>query len=117
MLVGGIQAYGNLSRLEDPEFTINDALVNTPYPGATAAEVEKEVSDKIEKAVQQHLLQAENLNLRQQLDQRFGLDNIIGSDARMRRIFEVIEAVALCPHLQAGCELFSMLLFIPLLYH
>ncbi len=53
MLVGGIQAYGGLARLEDPEFTIKDGLVNTPYPGATAAEVEEEVSDKIEKAVQQ----------------------------------------------------------------
>ena len=53
LFVGGIQAYGNLSRLEDPEFTIKDALVRTPYPGATAAEVEEEVSDKIEKAIQQ----------------------------------------------------------------
>ena len=52
-LVGGIQAYGGLARLEDPEFTIKDGLVNTPYPGATAAEVEEEVSDRIEKAVQQ----------------------------------------------------------------
>ena len=53
MFLGGIQAYGGLSRLEDPEFTIKDGLVNTPYPGATAAEVEEEVSDRIEKAVQQ----------------------------------------------------------------
>ncbi len=53
MLLGGIQAYGGLARLEDPEFTIKDGLVNTPYPGATAAEVEEEVSDRIEKAVQQ----------------------------------------------------------------
>ncbi len=53
MFLGGIQAYGGLSRLEDPEFTIKDGLVNTPYPGATAAEVEQEVSDRIEKAVQQ----------------------------------------------------------------
>jgi multidrug efflux pump subunit AcrB len=51
--VGGIQAYGSLARYEDPEFTIKEALVYTPYPGATAAEVEEEVSDKIEKAVQQ----------------------------------------------------------------
>jgi multidrug efflux pump subunit AcrB len=53
MLVGGIQAYGNLARLEDPEFTIKEAIIVTPYPGATAAEVEEEVSDRIEKAVQQ----------------------------------------------------------------
>jgi len=51
--VGGIVSFNRLSRLEDPEFTIKEALVITPYPGATAAEVETEVSDKIEKAVQQ----------------------------------------------------------------
>jgi multidrug efflux pump subunit AcrB len=53
MFIGGIQAYGSLARLEDPEFTIKDAIIVTPYPGATAAEVEEEVSDKIEKAIQQ----------------------------------------------------------------
>ncbi|MEE9538532.1 MAG: efflux RND transporter permease subunit, partial [candidate division NC10 bacterium] len=52
MLFGGMAAYQKLSRLEDPEFTIKDALILTPYPGATAAEVEEEVSDKIELAVQ-----------------------------------------------------------------
>ncbi|HHK40962.1 MAG TPA: efflux RND transporter permease subunit, partial [Planctomycetaceae bacterium] len=51
--VGGIMAFDRLSRLEDPEFTIKEALVITPYPGASASEVETEVSDKIEKAVQQ----------------------------------------------------------------
>jgi len=53
MVVGGIFAYQNLGRLEDPEFTIKEALVLTPYPGASAREVEEEVSDKIETAVQQ----------------------------------------------------------------
>ncbi len=53
MTVGGLISYQNLSRLEDPEFTIKEALVVTPYPGATAAEVEEEVSDRLEIAVQQ----------------------------------------------------------------
>jgi len=53
MLGAGMSSYNKLSRLEDPEFTIKDALVVTPYPGASAAEVEKEVSDRLEKAVQQ----------------------------------------------------------------
>jgi multidrug efflux pump subunit AcrB len=52
-LVAGYLAYQSLSRLEDPEFTIKDALVITPYPGATAYEVEEEVSDKVELAAQQ----------------------------------------------------------------
>jgi len=49
----GIISFNGLARLEDPEFTIKEALVITPYPGATATEVEQEVSDKIEQAVQQ----------------------------------------------------------------
>ncbi|MFQ5657597.1 MAG: efflux RND transporter permease subunit [Candidatus Methylomirabilales bacterium] len=53
MLVGGLAAYQRLSRLEDPEFTIKDAIVFTRYPGATAAEVEEEVSDRVELAIQQ----------------------------------------------------------------
>jgi len=53
MLVGGIISYGNLSRLEDPEFTIKEAIVLTPYPGATSHEVEEEVSNVLEKAVQE----------------------------------------------------------------
>ena len=53
MLGAGLVSYDKLSRLEDPEFTIKDALVMTPYPGASAVEVEREVSDRLEKAVQQ----------------------------------------------------------------
>lgn len=53
MTVIGMFAFDNLSRLEDPEFTIKDAVIFTPYPGASAAEVEKEVSDLIESATQQ----------------------------------------------------------------
>jgi multidrug efflux pump subunit AcrB len=53
LMIGGIDAYNQLSRLEDPEFTIKEALVITPYPGASAAQVQEEVSDKIELAVQQ----------------------------------------------------------------
>ncbi len=54
VLIGaGIVSFNGLARLEDPEFTIKEALVITPYPGATALEVEQEVSDKIEQAVQQ----------------------------------------------------------------
>lgn len=53
MLAAGLQAFNSMSRLEDPEFTIKDALVVTPYPGASAAEVAAEVSDEIEIAAQQ----------------------------------------------------------------
>jgi multidrug efflux pump subunit AcrB len=53
VLLGGIVAYRNMGRLEDPEFTIKEALVVTPYPGASAEEVAKEVTNPIEIACQQ----------------------------------------------------------------
>lgn len=53
MIVVGISSFNNMPRLEDPEFTIKDALVITAYPGATAEEVEEEVTEVIEKAAQQ----------------------------------------------------------------
>ncbi|KPK55037.1 MAG: hypothetical protein AMJ63_01155 [Myxococcales bacterium SG8_38_1] len=51
-LYAGFQSFNSLPRLEDPEFTIKEALVITPYPGATPYEVEEEVSDELERAVQ-----------------------------------------------------------------
>ena len=53
MLGGGVTALQDISRLEDPEFTIKDAKVYTLYPGATPQEVEREVTYHIENAVQQ----------------------------------------------------------------
>jgi multidrug efflux pump subunit AcrB len=53
VFVGGIFAYNSLGRLEDPEFTIKQALIITPYPGASPEEVAKEVTNPIENACQQ----------------------------------------------------------------
>ena len=53
ILAGGVYAYWNLPRFEDPEFLIRQVNIVTPYPGASAAEVEQEVTDVIENAVQQ----------------------------------------------------------------
>src|SRR5262245_37461154 len=53
VIVGGIVAYQQMGRLEDPEFTIKEALIITPYPGASAEEVAKEVTNPIEIACQQ----------------------------------------------------------------
>jgi multidrug efflux pump subunit AcrB len=53
VLLGGIIAYQRLGRLEDPEFTIKEALIITPYPGASAEEVAQEVTNPIEVACQQ----------------------------------------------------------------
>ena len=52
-VIGGIYAYQNLGRLEDPEFTIKQALIITPYPGASPEEVAREITNPIENACQQ----------------------------------------------------------------
>lgn len=51
--LGGYLSYQKLGRLEDPEFTIKTAVVITRYPGATPYEVENEVTEKVETAIQQ----------------------------------------------------------------
>jgi multidrug efflux pump subunit AcrB len=53
LVVVGWYSFFQLAWLEDPEFTIKDAIIMTPYPGASAAEVEEEVTNVLEKAVQQ----------------------------------------------------------------
>ena len=50
---GGWIAYQDMPRFEDPEFTIRTALVVTQYPGATPLEVAEEVTEPLERALQQ----------------------------------------------------------------
>ena len=52
-LAGGWIAYNGMPRFEDPEFTIRTALIITEYPGATPMEVAEEVTDPLERALQQ----------------------------------------------------------------
>jgi multidrug efflux pump len=48
----GAYSYFNLGRAEDPSFTIKTMIVNVAWPGATAAEMQAQVADKIEKKLQ-----------------------------------------------------------------
>ncbi|WP_070966796.1 efflux RND transporter permease subunit [Vibrio sonorensis] len=48
---GGVMSFLDLGRLEDPAFTIKDAMVISPYPGATAMEVEEELTYPLEKEI------------------------------------------------------------------
>ncbi len=52
-LIGGVVAFFEMGRLEDPEFTIKEAIVTVQYPGATALEVEQEVTEPLESAIQE----------------------------------------------------------------
>jgi multidrug efflux pump subunit AcrB len=53
LILAGIASYFTLGQLEDPEFTIKNAVVVTAYPGASPQEVELEVTDRLELAIQQ----------------------------------------------------------------
>src|SRR6266540_2890127 len=49
----GFIAYGRLGQSEDPPFTFKVMVVKTNWPGATAREVEQQVTDKIERKLQE----------------------------------------------------------------
>lgn len=51
--IGGVIAFLNIGRLEDPAFTIKTAVVITRYDGASAQQVEEEVTLPLENAIQQ----------------------------------------------------------------
>jgi len=50
--IGGVVSFLGLGQLEDPEFTIFTAVIQTPYTGASPEEVELEVTDRLETAIQ-----------------------------------------------------------------
>lgn len=56
--------------------------------------VDDEIRVVVEKAVRQQSLLFENQTLRQQLDMRYGLENIVGHDHKMLKIFDLVDAVA-----------------------
>lgn len=56
--------------------------------------VDEEIRVVVEKAVRQQSLLFENQTLKNQLDLRFGLENVIGHDYKMLKIFDLVEAVA-----------------------
>lgn len=51
LIIGGIFAYYNMSKLEDPELKVKQATVITLYPGASSHQVELEVTDILEKSI------------------------------------------------------------------
>ncbi|MCX8157011.1 MAG: sigma-54 dependent transcriptional regulator [Verrucomicrobiae bacterium] len=53
-----------------------------------------ELELRIARALRQQRLESENQNLRQQLDQKYGLENIIGASPAMQEVFETVRQVA-----------------------
>ncbi|MBE3732204.1 multidrug efflux RND transporter permease subunit VmeV [Vibrio parahaemolyticus] len=51
LAIGGVTSFLELGRLEDPAFTIKDAMIVATYPGATSKEVEEELTYSLEKEI------------------------------------------------------------------
>lgn len=53
LTIAGMWSYGKLGQSEDPPFTFKVMLVRTSWPGASALEVEQQITDKLEKKIQE----------------------------------------------------------------
>jgi multidrug efflux pump subunit AcrB len=53
LLIGGILSYGKLGQDEDPPFTFRAMVVRANWPGATALQMAEQVTDKLEKKLQE----------------------------------------------------------------
>ena len=53
LLLGGIFSYGKLGQDEDPPFTFRAMVIRAFYPGATALQVAEQVTDALEKKLQE----------------------------------------------------------------
>jgi len=71
-----------------------EAIKLGAYDYLTKPIIDEEIRLVLERALQQQSLIRENSMLREQLDLRYGLGNIIGHDYRMLKIFDLVEAVA-----------------------
>ncbi|MEO1237250.1 MAG: sigma-54 dependent transcriptional regulator, partial [Planctomycetota bacterium] len=56
--------------------------------------VDEELRLAVKKAANQQALLAENHALKDQLEQRFGVANLVGGDYRMQKVYDLVEAVA-----------------------
>ena len=52
-VIGGVSAYERLGRQEDPDFTVQTMVVQANWPGATAADTLNQVTDRLEKKLEE----------------------------------------------------------------
>ena len=50
--IGGIVAFNELGRMEDPTYTIREMVISASWPGASAEEMQDQVTDKLEREIQ-----------------------------------------------------------------
>lgn len=71
-----------------------EAIRNGAFDFLTKPLIDDELEMAIERALSQREVLEENKTLKAQLDMRFGMENIVGHDHRMLRIFDMIDSVA-----------------------
>lgn len=71
-----------------------EALRNGAFDLVTKPLIDDEILMSVNRAIAQRQVIEENKQLKAELDHRYSVDNIIGADHRMRRIFEMIDSVA-----------------------
>lgn len=82
-----ITGYGSISKaVEAIKLGAHDYL--------TKPIIDDELRMVVDRALSQQSLLRENIELHRQLDQRFGLDAVLGQDYKMQRIFDLIETVS-----------------------
>jgi len=71
-----------------------DAIHAGAFDFLTKPLIDDELEMSIERALSQRKVIEENESLKQQLDKQFGMENIVGCDHRMLKVFDVIDSVA-----------------------
>lgn len=71
-----------------------EALREGAFDLLTKPLIDEELLMSIRRALSQRLVIEENEQLKAQLDLRFGMENIIGHDHRMQRVFDMIDSIA-----------------------
>jgi DNA-binding NtrC family response regulator len=74
--------------------TAVEAIRGGAFDLLTKPLLDEELQFSIERALNQRQVIEENKSLKAQLDMRFGMENIVGHDPRMRRVFDMIDSVA-----------------------
>ena len=71
-----------------------EAIRQGAFDFLTKPLIDEELLVAIQRALNQQKVLEENKTLKAQLDMRFGMENIVGHDHRMLKIFDMIDAVA-----------------------
>lgn len=74
--------------------TAVEAIRQGAFDFLTKPLIDEELEMAIQRALNQQQVIEENKNLKAQLDLRFGMENIIGHDHRMLKIYDMIDSVA-----------------------